>query len=795
VAVDPVCGMKVNPDTAAASSEHDGVTYYFCAPGCQRAFARDPSAFLGGKARACRDDARADAANAVCDLTIEGMHCASCVRSVEKALLALPGVSDASVNLATREARVHYDTQSVDAAALVGAVVSAGYQAALAGAPEAAANQAAEDDPHARRFWLALALTVPVAVLEMGFMSWQPGRWISFALTTAVVFWCGREFFSGAAASARRRTADMNTLIATGTLAAYLYSASVTLLPRLPGSLSHGSHTYFETAAVITTLILFGRMLEARARGRASLAIRSLMELQPKSARVIRNGRETDIPVEDVVGGDLVIVRPGEKAPVDGVIVEGASSLDESLMTGESVPVERGVGDTVLGGVLNASGSFTMRADRVGKETALQQIIEIVRQSQSEKAPIQRLADTISSYFVPVVIAIAALTFAAWLAFGPEETRLASALVAAVSVLIIACPCALGLATPAAIMVASGRGASHGILIKGGESLERAGRIGAVVLDKTGTVTTGQIEVTDIIPAASGESEILRLAASAERRSEHPIGEAIVAEAQARGIELDDPEDFHAHTGFGVSAKVGSRRVLAGNPRLMEQSGVDIAGVSAHLQRLSSEGKTPVLVAADGRMEGVIAVSDSPRPDAREAVAALRSMGLRVLMITGDNHAAAARIAQAVGIDDVLAEVAPGGKAREVKALQQKGQVVAMVGDGVNDAPALAQADVGIAIGAGADVALEASSITLIGAGLIGVVEAIRLSRATLAVIRQNLFFAFVYNAIGIPVAAGALYPFTGWLLSPMVAALAMAMSSVSVLTNSLRLRSVRLRG
>lgn len=730
----------------------------------------------------------------VCDLSIGGMHCASCVANVERALKKVPGVESASVNFATQEARVHTSSH-VSPDVLAQAVHKAGYEAEVI-VPESAGHDHShmrdEYPDTVRSFRTAAVLTVPVFILGMFFMNWYPGHWISLVLTTPVVFWSGRGFYTGAWAALRHKSSDMNTLIAMGTFAAYAYSLVALVAPGLLHSMGGHPHVYFETAAVITTLILFGRMLEARARGEASTAIRSLMELQARTARVVRGGQEVDIPVEQVVTGDLVIVRPGEKVPVDGVITEGASSLDESLMTGESVPVERGVGDEVIGGTLNAAGSFTCKVTRVGRETALQQIVELVRQAQSEKAPIQRLADLISAWFVPTVIAIAVVTFLVWYNVRPVDTRLTDALVSFVAVLIIACPCALGLATPAAIMVSSGVGAKLGILIKGGEILERAGRIQTVILDKTGTITSGTPQVTDVIGFGIERLDALRLAAAVERRSEHPIGEAIVRAAESEGAVLPDPSDFQSLAGFGVSAAVEGRSVQVGSVRMNATQGDLPDSVQTQARTLAADGKTPVVLWVEGRPLALIAVADTVKPGSADAVRHLKALGAKVVMLTGDDRRTAQAVADQVGIQHVLAEVPPDGKAAQVKAEQAAGAVVAMVGDGVNDAPALAQADVGIAIGAGADVALEASDITLMRGDLSDVVNAVRLSRATLSTIKQNLFFAFIYNAIGIPVAAGVLYPVTGWLLNPMIASLAMAMSSVSVVTNSLRLRGFR---
>ena len=562
----------------------------------------------------------------------------------------------------------------------------------------------------------------------------------------------------------------MNTLIALGTGAAFLYSLAVTL--------SGGHQVYYEAAAVIVTLILLGRVLEARARGKASEAIRHLRELQPKTARVLRDGAERDIPIEQVLVGDLVVVRPGEKIPVDGAVREGASPVDESMLTGESMPVDKKPGDGVYGGTINRSGSLRFEARKVGRATVLQQMIELVRQAQGSRAPVARLADVVSGYFTVGVLAIATVTFLVWIAFAP----LSFAVVNFVAVLIIACPCALGLATPTAIMVATGRGAERGILIKGGEALEAACRIDTVILDKTGTITSGQPRVTDVIPVnGHSEAEVLRLAASAERYSEHPLGRAIVAHAQGLAIALEEPSRFLAVAGQGVEARVDGHAVTLGSfsgPRDLPE-----------MERLAAAGKTAVTVCADGLPVGVIGIADTVKPEAAAAVHRLHEMGIEVWMITGDNRRTAENVARQVGIQHVLAEVPPDGKVAEVRKLQAAGKRVAMVGDGINDAPALAQADVGIAIGTGTDIAKEAASITLMRGDLNGVAGALDLARRTMRVIRQNLFWAFAYNTIGIPIAAGVLYPFTGWLLSPVLASAAMALSSVTVVTNSLRLK------
>jgi Cu+-exporting ATPase len=592
----------------------------------------------------------------------------------------------------------------------------------------------------------------------------------------------------------------MNTLVALGTGAAYLFSVVTTAFPGVvaaPGD--HAGHgapmvpVYFEAAAVIIALVLLGRLLEARAKARTGDAIRRLMGLQARTARVIRDGSEAEIPVEQVIPGDLILVRPGEKLPVDGVVRDGHSAVDEAMLTGESLPVEKGPGDAVFGATVNRTGAFRFEATRVGKDTALQQIIRLVQDAQGSKAPIQRLADVISGIFVPVVLIIAITAFVAWFLVASEGVRLPQALVAFVSVLIIACPCALGLATPTAILVGTGKGAEYGVLIKGGESLEMAHRLNAIILDKTGTITYGKPELTDVLPvAAVTEEELLRLVASAERSSEHPLGEAILRGAEALGLRRAEPTSFNSLTGRGLEATVEGHAVLVGNRRLLEERGVDPVALDPVLERIAAEGRTPMLVAIDGKPAGVVAVADTIKPEAPAAVAALQRLGLEVVMITGDHRRTAEAVARQVGIERVLAEVLPEQKAAAVAQLQAERKKVAMVGDGINDAPALAQADVGIAIGTGTDVAIEASDITLIRGDLMGVVTAIELSQATMRTIKQNLFFAFVYNVLGIPVAAGVLYPLFGIMLSPVIASAAMALSSVSVVTNSLRLRGFR---
>jgi Cu+-exporting ATPase len=645
-----------------------------------------------------------------------------------------------------------------------------------------------------RRVAVGAVLTAPVllsaiagGVLPVAFLG---NHWLQLALITPVVFYSGWPIHRTGWLSLVHRQAEMNSLITLGSSAAFAYSLIVTAAPAvLPVGLRE---VYFEAVGVIITLVLLGRLFEARAKASTGQAIRTLIGLQPRTARVVHSGTETDIPAEDVVAGDVVIVRPGEKIPVDGEVVEGESSIDESMVTGEPIPVTKRIGDTVIGATINRTGAFRFRATRVGRDTMLAQIIKLVQEAQGSKAPIQRLADSVSGYFVPAVIGIAIWTFVAWFIFGPQPS-FTTAMVSAVAVLIIACPCALGLATPLSVMVSTGKGAQQGILIRSAESLETAHKLDTIVLDKTGTITRGQPALTDVF-AQGGiqKDELLRLAASAERRSEHPLAAAVVAGARSREIILSEPSGFDSVTGKGIRATVDGHLLLIGNPILLREAGIDTTSMETEVARLSADGKTALLVAVDGRPAGVLAVADTVKEESVSAVASLRALGLEVVMITGDNRRTAAAIARQVGIGRVLAEVLPDRKAAEVERLQAQGRRVAMVGDGINDAPALAQADIGMAIGTGADVAIESSDITLISGALTGVVTAIQLSRATMRNIQQNLVWAFGYNVIGIPIAAGALYPFIGLRLSPMIAAGAMAASSLSVVANANRLRSFR---
>ena len=735
-----------------------------------------------------------------------GVNCPTCVRVIEQHLDALPGVDRVQVNFGAERVTVDFDPEQLSEAQLAAAIESTGYRAAPRDEPGSAATEEAEATARraevrdlTRRVIVGAMLTAPVlyAVMVGDFISEDlvPGflyeRWVQFALIAPVMLYTGWPIHRTGWLTVRHRTADMNTLITVGTIAAFTYSLVATVFPdTLP---VQSNEVYYEAVGVILTLILLGRLLEARAKAGTGEAIRKLIGLQARTARVLRDGQEQDVPIEDVRLGDLVIVRPGEKVPVDGEIAEGRSAIDESMVTGESIPVTKGEGDTVIGATINQTGAFRFRATRVGRDTMLAQIIKLVEQAQGSKAPIQRLADLVSSYFVPAVLFIAIATFVVWFDFGPTPAA-TLALVAAVSVLIIACPCALGLATPISIMVGTGKGAEHGILIRSAEALETAHRLSVIVLDKTGTITRGEPALTDVIArGALDEDELLGLVASAERSSEHPLAEAIVRGAQERGLELTEPEEFESVTGKGVRVRVGGRELLVGNRRLLEDAEIDVTALLPERDGLSGEGKTAMFAAVDGAAAGLVAVADTIKPEAPAAIRALREMGLEVAMMTGDNRRTAEAIARQVGIERVLAEVLPEDKSLEVRRLQDEGKLVGMVGDGINDAPALAQADVGMAIGTGTDVAIESSDITLISGELEGVVTAIRLSRSTMRNIRENLFFAFVYNAVGVPIAAGVFYPFIGLQLSPMIAAAAMALSSLSVVTNANRLRRFRM--
>ena len=744
---------------------------------------------------------------------VEGMTCAACVRRVERALEKVEGVSAASVNLATEKASVTFAPDAVTEADLREAVEKAGYHAgdialkapvAAVAAPatgpseeerKEAAREAARD-AHIldlkRKSMVSLAIGVVMMILMYVPLPISERTLAPFLLIAATIvqFWAGRVFYDAAWSAARHRTTNMNTLVAVGTSVAYGYSAFVTLWPHLAARWEIPYHLYYESAVIIIALILMGRWLEARAKKHTGDAIKALMGLQATTARVIRDGVEQDIPTAQVIVGDLVRVRPGEKIPVDGVLTEGRSAVDESMLTGESMPVTKGAGDDVIGATINQTGSFVFRATKVGRDTVLAQIVRLVEDAQGSKAPMQRLADQISSIFVPIVLVIAALTFLAWLIWGPDPA-VSYAVTALVAVLVIACPCALGLAAPTAFMVGTGKAAENGILVRGGEALEMARKIDTVVLDKTGTITEGRPSVTEVVALGTlSENDLLRYAAAAETRSEHPLGEAIIAAAKARDLAMPEVGQFDSVTGQGIIATIDGRRLAIGNAALMAGHDIDRSALDAESERIARAGATPVMVALDGVPAGIIGIADKLKQESHEAIAQLGALGLDVWMITGDNARTAEAVARRAGITNVLAEVLPDQKAANIRELQASGKVVAMVGDGINDAPALASADLGVAIGTGTDVAMAASDITLIGGDPRSIVTAIALSRRTVATIKQGLFWAFAYNVALIPIAMGAIYPAFGILLNPVLAAAAMAMSSVSVVTNALRLRN-----
>ncbi|BAY18137.1 cation-transporting ATPase [Anabaenopsis circularis NIES-21] len=750
-------------------------------------------------------------------LKLRGMSCASCARSVEDAIRSVSGVKECSVNFGAEQATVDYDPRTTNLQAIQNAVDAAGYSAyplqsqnLMAGEDDAEIrHRQKESRDLQRKLTVGGIIGILLVIGSLPMMTglhlpliptWLHNPWLQLVLTTPVQFWCGKTFYVNAWKAFKRHAATMDTLIALGTSAAYFYSLFATLFPGFFIAQGLMPDVYYETAAIVITLILLGRLFESRAKGQTSEAIRKLIGLQAKTARLIRHGTEVDVPIAEVQIGDVVLVRPGEKIPVDGEVVEGTSTVDEAMVTGESVPVKKQPGDEVIGATINKTGSFKFRATRVGAETVLAQIVQLVQQAQGSKAPIQRLADQITGWFVPGVIAIAILTFVVWYNITGNLTL---ALITTVGVLIIACPCALGLATPTSVMVGTGKGAENGILIKGAESLELAHQIQIIVLDKTGTITQGKPTVTDFVTvngtANSNEIQLIQLAASLERNSEHPLAEAVVRYAQSQEVTLADVRDFAAVAGSGVQGIVSHHLVQIGTQRWMEELDIHTQVLQQDKERLEYLGKTAVWLAVDGEIQGLIGIADAIKPTSPQAVKALQKLGLEVVMLTGDNQRTAESIAREVGIKQVLAEVRPDQKAEVIKSLQAEKQrsrrktqhsIVAMVGDGINDAPALAQADVGIAIGTGTDVAIAASDITLISGDLQGIVTAIQLSRATMRNIRQNLFFAFIYNVAGIPIAAGILFPVFGWLLNPIIAGAAMAFSSVSVVTNALRLRN-----
>ncbi len=733
---------------------------------------------------------------------VTGMTCAACQARVQRALSAEPGVIDAAVNLVTRSAAVRYDPAAVTPQDLIAAVRATGYDAELPAAEESPLSADPAQDQSEVREARSLAVKASVSVLagalamlfSMLLMGNPFVNYLLLALTSGILVWAGRDIYRRAWRAIRHRSADMNTLVALGTGSAFIYSLVATVAPSLFARNGIAPDVYYEAVIFIIGLVLAGRAIEARARRKTSDALRKLVTLLPPAARVERGSDWIDKPLSQVVSGDTVVVRPGERIPVDGTIIDGASEVDESMLTGEPLPVAKTVGGAVVGGTLNTTGAFRYRATSVGADSVLARIVKLMRDAQSSRAPIQRLADRVSAVFVPVVVSIAIVTFLAWY-FLADTAALPRAIAAAVSVLIIACPCAMGLAVPTAVMVATGRGAELGLLIKGGEILQRAGDVNTVVLDKTGTVTEGVPSVGRVIAIGSiEETEALAAAASLERHSEHPVAAAIVRAAGERGVRFEPVSDFQSHTGSGVTGAVGGRRVAVGNAQLMRELRLDVSGATEISGAARAvPGASELFVAIDGRLAAIIVVTDAIRPTSREAVERLEKMGIDVLLLTGDRQWTAEVVAKAAGIKRVVAEVLPQDKVMEVRALQEKGRVVAMVGDGINDAPALAQADVGVSMPKGTDIAIEASDIALMRSDLRGVPTAISLSRQTMVTMKQNLFWAFVYNVIGIPIAAGVLYPVTGLMLSPIIASAAMALSSVSVVTNSLRLRNVRL--
>jgi P-type Cu+ transporter len=783
VSIDPICRMSVSLQNAAGTSERDGETFYFCSLSCKEIFDKEFQRRVASE-----------------EINKAQTYEKSCCQG---------HVSSASAQITTKEKRAEHQMKEPHAEHTHHSNVAAKAesQERVISAVDVEEAQAHAYHAMMRKFWFATAVSIPLLILMFAefipslkeiIMPWHRiigiiGAIISFP----VLAWSGNQFFVGAWNNLRNHNTNMDTLVALGTGAAWLYSTIVALAPGLfpPGTIG----MYFEVAVIVIALILLGQSLELRAKSRSGAAIRKLLELQAKSARVIRNNQEIDLPIEEVVASDTVVVRPGEKIPVDGIILEGQSAIDESVVTGESVPVDKRPGDTVIGASINKTGSFTFRATKVGHDTALAQIVRMVQQAQNTKPPIGRLVDKISSYFVPSVMIIAILTFLAWFNFGPGPV-LNYAIVTMVSVLVIACPCALGLATPISLMVGIGKAAEHGVLIRNGEALETASRLRTLVLDKTGTITKGKPELTDLLPLEGfTEDELLRLAAIADLRSEHPLAQAIVNGSRKRGINVTEPEQFNAVPGHGVEATVEKRRIIVGNRKMIEREKISMAEFEQIAERLANEGKTPMFVAAGGKPAGVIGVADTIKEDSIAAIRRLQKMGIEVVMITGDNERTARAIARQVEIDLVLAEVLPEEKAEQIKKLQaernrssndtERANLVGMVGDGINDAPALAQADIGFAIGTGTDVAIEAADVTLVGGSLQGVVTAIETSRATLKNIKQNLFGAFIYNTLGIPIAAGLFYPLFGMLLSPIIAGAAMAASSITVVTNANRLR------
>ena len=823
---DPVCGMSVEPLRAAAQEEHDGKNYFFCSGGCATKFRTEPARYLSQpqsakgmngasialddapappadwKRDTTRDNRLVQSAEYTCPMDPEVLQdhpgaCPKCGMALERSAMSAPAT------------RIEYTCPMHPQIVRDGPGSCPICEMALE--PRMAVVDH-EENPElvsmSRRFWVSVALTVPVLILGMAEMipgnpaarvfSMNVTGWIEFVLATPVVLWAGWPFFERGWASVVNRSLNMFTLIALGTGAAFFYSVIAVLFPQVFPAAFRGAHgevpVYFEAAAAITTLVLLGQVLELRARSQTSSAIKSLLKLSPRTARLVRaDATEIDVPVEHLQVGDSMRVRPGEKVPADGVITEGSSSIDESLMTGESIPVEKSIGARVIGGTVNGTGSFVMRAERVGSETTLAQIVKMVSDAQRSRAPVQRLADRVAGYFVPAVVLIAVLSFIAWAAFGPQP-RMAHALLSAVAVLIIACPCALGLATPMAIMVGTGRGAVAGVLIKNAEALEILEKVDTLVVDKTGTLTEGKPRVASLFAIESlSENDVIRFAATLEKASEHPLAAAILAAAAERNVIPGKVVGFQSHTGKGVTGKADSRSAGLGNRALLEQLNVAFDKLNERAKAMEADGQTVMFVVLDGRAVGILGVADPIKASAKEAIDALQRDGIQIVMLTGDSQVTAEAVARKLGIEKVIAGVLPDKKAEAVRALQAQGKIVAMAGDGVNDAPALTQANVGIAMGTGTDVAIESAGITLLAGDLRGVSRARNLSRATMRNIRQNLFFAFAYNSVGVPVAAGVLYPFFGLLLSPILASAAMTFSSVSVITNALRLRHIKI--
>jgi P-type Cu+ transporter len=797
--IDPVCGMTVEPESAAGSHEYGGKTYYFCNPSCLERFAAAPADFVtaSGEPRSVEPAAVPGARSYVCpmDPEVRQSHpgaCPKCGMALE------PDLSDPAA-LMKVEYTCPMHPEIVRDAPGACPICGMALEPRMVGLEDAPNPELVD---MTRRFWIAAALGAPVFVTTMVDMALGGGlmrfvdmrtiNWIGLVFGAPVVFWAGWPFFERAWASIVNRSPNMFTLIAMGVGSAFVYSALGTIVPGwFPDEFrEHGVvPTYFETAVVITVLVLLGQVLELRARGRTSSALKQLLGLAPRTARVMKDGEERDVPITEVGVGDVCRVRPGERVPVDGVVLEGYSAVDESMVTGEAIPVEKQAGDRLTGGTMNTTGTLLFRAERVGSDTLLAQIVRMVGEAQRSRAPIQRLADRISAWFVPAVVLVAVVAFVLWSLFGPPP-RFALALVSAVSVLIIACPCALGLATPMAIMVGTGRGATAGVLVKNAEALERLERADTLVVDKTGTLTEGKPRVATVLPIdGRTEADVLKLAASLEQGSEHPLAAAVVAAAAAQSIATSPVDGFEAVPGKGIAGSVGGRRIVLGNTAMMQDAGILFGADAARVEALRRDGQTVMFLGVDGTPAGILGVLDPIKPTAREAIDALHREHVRVVMVTGDNHVTARAVASKLGIDDVRAEVLPSDKRTVVQELQRGGRVVAMAGDGINDAPALAEAAVGIAMGTGTDVAIESAGITLVRGDLRGIVRARRLSRATMRNIRQNLFLAFVYNAVGVPVAAGVLYPLIGALISPVWASAAMTLSSVSVIGNALRLR------